>query len=98
MNVHVSKAFLSSVSGLKVYLDGNQIACSTERQEGSWLLAFTYNHSAHQVAINFDSAAFDERQIGTALIIGLPIAAIVLFFVVTRIKDRKSKTNPDNSS
>ena len=95
VKVYISKSFISDVSSLKVYLDDNPLDCSTESQENSWLLSFTYSHSTHQVKITLGSVAFDESLIGQALVIGLPIIAVVLLIAIPKIRDRKSKTNTE---
>lgn len=93
VNVYISKSIFSDASSLKVYLDGNQIDCSIESQENSWLLAFTYRHSSHQVTINLNASAFYESPLGEVLVLAIPIITIVLFFAITKIKGKKPKNN-----
>lgn len=91
--VYISKTFLNDTSGLKVYLDDNELSHTIESNDDSWVLAFSYTHSDHQVTINLGSAVFDISQIGQALVIGLPILVVVLLLVVTKLSNRKSKTD-----
>jgi hypothetical protein len=93
INVSILKSLLSDVSGLKIYLDGNQLDYTYESKGDSWIICFTYSHSTHRVTINLQSSTLDENQIGQILVFALPIAVIILFFVVTRLKDRKTKTS-----
>jgi hypothetical protein len=95
VKVTIAKSLLSSIQDVKVYFDGTELNAEITEDGDSWLLSFTYMHSMHQVTINFASVSSDESQLGPALVIGLPIAAVVLFFVVTKIKDRKSKTDTE---
>ena len=95
VKVYISKAFLSEISDLKVYLDDEELNYSTESQSDSWLVSFTYSHSAHQVTINMGSPTFDKSLIGQALVIGLPLIAVVLLLAIPKIRDRKSKTNTE---
>ncbi len=96
VKVYISKAFLSEISDLKVYLDDDELNYSTASQSDSWLVSFTYSHSAHQVTINMGSTGFDEGLIGQAIVIVLPLIALVLLLAIPKIRDRKSKTK-DNS-
>jgi hypothetical protein len=92
VKVTIAKSLVSTVQNVKAYLDGNELNVAITDDGDSWLLSFTYMHSTHKVTINFASAPIDESPLGLALLFGLPIAAVVLFFIVTKIKDRKSKT------
>jgi hypothetical protein len=56
-------------------------------------VSFNYSHSGHQVTISLSSAGLDESQIGNILVIAVPITAVALFFVIIKIKGRKSKAN-----
>ena len=93
VNVYIAKAFLSSVSGLKVYLDGDEVEYNSESQGDSWVVSFNYSHSGHQVTLSLSSAGLGESQIGNIILIALPITAIALFLVIIKIRSRKSKAN-----
>ncbi|MCW4048081.1 MAG: DUF1565 domain-containing protein [Candidatus Bathyarchaeota archaeon] len=93
VEVTIAKSLVSNMHDVKVLLDGKQLNVAIAETGDSWLLTFTYMHSTHKVIISLGSVSFDENQLGKALIIGLPIAAIVLFLVATKIRDRKTKTN-----
>ena len=56
MDVYLPKSLVSDVSNLKVTVDGEQVAFTSESQGDSWQLSFTYHHSTHQVNINLNSA------------------------------------------
>jgi parallel beta-helix repeat protein len=95
VEVTVAKSLVSSVQDIKVFLDGDQLNVAITEEADSWLLTFTYMHSTHHVTVYLGSVPVDESQLGQVLVIGLPIAAIAVFFVVKRIRDRKSKTKAE---
>jgi hypothetical protein len=35
----------------------------------------------------------DENQIGQALVFGIPLIATILFFVILKVRDKKSKAD-----
>ena len=93
-NVYIAKAFMSSVNGLKVYLDGNELEYTSESKGDSWVMYFTYSHSAHEVTISLSTeGGLDENQIGQALVFGIPLIATILFFVILKVRDKKSKAD-----
>ena len=55
VDVYIPKSLVSDISGLKVYLDGNQIDYTSQSQGDGWLLYFAYHHSAHLVTISLGS-------------------------------------------
>ncbi len=94
VNVYISKNFLSDVSGLKVYLDGEELEFTTETQDDAWVISFEYTHSAHQVTLDLSSVAvLEENQILQVLVVALPIAVVILFLGIMKLKGRKTKTD-----
>ncbi len=93
VDIYVPKSLISDISSLKVYLDGAQLAYTSESQGDSWRLYFTYHHSTHQVAINFGSAQSSitsQNQYGQWLVIGAAaIAAIAFVAVLVVLKKKK---------
>jgi|GEM_PF-3003169 hypothetical protein len=55
VNVDIPKSLINDISGVKVYLDNNPIAYTTQSQSDYWILSFTYHHSTHNVVINLAS-------------------------------------------
>ena len=55
VNVYIPKSMLNDTDGLKVSMDGSQIEFTSQSQGDYWLLYFTYHHSTHSVAVNFDT-------------------------------------------
>jgi hypothetical protein len=95
-NVYIAKAFLSSANGLKVYIDGNEVEYTSDSEGDSWMIYFTYSHSAHEVTISLSTeGGLDESQIGQALVFGIPLIATILFFVIMKIRDKKSKAKAE---
>ena len=52
----IPKSLISDISGLRVYLDSNQMEYAAQSQSDSWLLYFTYHHSSHLVMISLGSS------------------------------------------
>jgi len=53
----IPKSLLNDLTGLQVFLDGNQVKYTAQSQSGCWLLYFSYHHSAHSVVISLGSNA-----------------------------------------
>jgi parallel beta-helix repeat protein len=91
----IAKSLVPNAENIRVYLDGNQLDYEVTSNTNSWLLTFTYQHSAHKVRINLTNAAGATIQgieywlwIGVAIIL---VVAGVLGFIVWRTK-KKEKT------
>jgi len=101
VDLYIPKSLISDVSDIKVYLDGNPLAYSTESQGDSWFVSFTYHHSTHEVVINLGSApspTFIQSQLGKLTIFGVTISAIAIvavFLAIRRIKNKKLKPNAE---
>ncbi len=92
VDIYVPKSLINDVSSLKVYLDGNKLAYSTESQGDSWLLSFSYHHSTHEVVINLGSASspsFSQNQFGDLVIVGVSIAVIAIVALAFTLRKRK---------
>jgi hypothetical protein len=53
----VAKNFTANPSGVKVLIDGTQVACSPTSTSDTCLIYFTYQHSAHSVTIDLSAVA-----------------------------------------
>lgn len=98
VDVYIPKSLVSDVSGLKVNLDGNTIAYSSQSQGDSWLVSFTYPHSTHQVTMNLKSAqsnVFSGNQLVEGSVIGVAVAtiAIAIVFLIVRKNKLEYKTH-----
>jgi hypothetical protein len=80
VDVAIAKNLVTDVTGIKVYLDGNQLNYTVASMQDSWLLHFTYQHSTHSVMINLETIAVPEFT-STAITITLLVAmgAIIIF-------------------
>jgi hypothetical protein len=97
--VTIAKSLVSSIQDARVFLDGSQLSVLVTEDGDVWLLHFTYMHSEHHVTVTLGSVPFDMNQIGQALVIFLPLVAVVLFFAVTKLRNRKTEnTTADISS
>ncbi len=92
VNVYIPQAFLSDTYDLKAYINGDEVGYGLESKYDSWLLSLSYSYGMHQITINFGSA-INERQIGQALVIGLPLSVLGIYFVVIKLRNRKTENN-----
>jgi hypothetical protein len=93
VNVYLPKTLINDISALKVYLDEKQIEYSTNPQNDSWLLSFTYQHSAHNIAITLNSALNPANDLnGNLMCYGVIIAAIAIIIALALIV-RQRKVN-----
>ena len=53
--VTISKDLISDASGIKVYLDGNELNYTVSEVDESWVLYFVYKHSTHLVEIKLET-------------------------------------------
>jgi hypothetical protein len=80
----VAKSLIANYTGVKVYLDGNQLNCSIIPVNDSWLVEFSYSHSTHQISMrlspNETSTTFSQDLwLWVILAIGVLGAAILVF-------------------
>jgi len=63
----IPETILRDISGLKVYLDNNQVQYTVQPQNEGWLLFTTYHHSTHTFTVDLgsSSANLTEPPIGT---------------------------------
>jgi len=54
-NVTIAKTLIGDISTLKVYLDGNETNYTVNDLTYSWLIHFTYHHSAHKIVMDLVS-------------------------------------------
>jgi hypothetical protein len=81
-------------SGLKVYLDGNQLEYKAQSQGDNWLLHFTYHHNTHSVMISLGSSA-DLNGVGLVSLgnwatIGFVLIAITVIAAIEILVLRKN--------
>jgi len=93
VNVYIPKTLVNDVSGLKVYLDSDQVDYAVQSQGDGWLLYFTYQHSAHLVTISLgsssvvsptimptqtSSSSLDWVNIAILVMMGIVVATVVV--------------------
>jgi hypothetical protein len=61
----VAKSLASNPAGIKVLIDGTQIACSPTSTSDSSLIYFTYQHSTHNVLIDLSAAVAEPTPTPT---------------------------------
>ena len=57
VRVTMANNFTANPAGVKVLIDGNQVACAPTSTSDSCVLYLTYQHSTHSVAIDLSAAA-----------------------------------------
>jgi hypothetical protein len=55
VDVAIAKSLVADITGLKVYLDGNQLNYAATPTSDAWLLHVEYSHSGHTVRIGLGS-------------------------------------------
>jgi len=92
VNIYIPKSILSDISGLKAYIDGNQVAFQSEAQTDLWLISFSYSHSTHHITMTLGSAQTVISDGSTEwMYIVVPIAVIVVFAFALLALRRKQK-------
>jgi hypothetical protein len=92
----VAKSLVPDATGLIVYLDGKKVASSVASMDDSWLVAFNYSHSSHEVSIQLPST-FVQDISGTLswaiplLLVAIVIAAGLLVYFKKRKRLSESK-------
>jgi len=80
--VTVAKSLVTDTANIRVYLDGNQTEYLITSVDDSWLLAFDYIHSIHQVMVDLEINIIPESQSPTmALLFMIAILLAVLAYM-----------------
>jgi hypothetical protein len=103
-NITIPKDLIGETSGLKVYLDGNQINYTAASTDTLWLLDLEYAHSTHSITVNLGSqhtsqnTSFIYTPLGITTLIGIIIVIVAIILIVYRkqTQSRKSDTRPNN--
>lgn len=93
----IAKDLIAETTGLKIYLDENQINYEATSSETSWQLRFAYQHSSHKVTVNLGLSAkpFIETPLGIATLSGT--AVIIAIAMIFAIRTRKRREKPRNA-
>jgi hypothetical protein len=99
VTVYVAHSIINDASGLIVRLDGNPIDYTVESQGDSWLVAFSYHHSTHQVSVAFTQFGSQNTvlrglgwvQIAILVLMSIIVAAVVVVAFKTLNKKRSTK-------
>jgi len=93
VNVTIAKSLIADVRELKVYVDGTEITYNVLPIGESWLLHFTYNHSARYVVINLGPEISLKTQLEIIAILSIIVILGGTFGSLYFLKLRKKKTN-----
>lgn len=91
VEVTIGKSLVANVADLKVYLDGNSLDYSAQSTEDSWVLYFTYTHSAHSVTVNLGAASSPITWLITVALVVAVIVVVVGVCLLIYFKKRKHK-------
>jgi hypothetical protein len=95
VRVYIPKTLINDISGLKIRVDENIVTYTSESQEDSWAIFFTYSHSTHKVVIELSAAANRGDETPPDLIIyGAIIAAVVVAVAVATVTIKKRRNTP----
>jgi len=89
VNVYIAKSLIDNIADVKVYLDGDQLNYTVTSLDDSWLLHFTYSHSAHKVNINLGLTPFIPPQLITPLSLSILALALTVATILLIFKIRK---------
>ncbi len=101
VSVYIPETVLSDISGLKVYLDSNQIQYTVQPQSEGWLLYIIYHHSTHTFTVDLGSSSANPTTqtseldiVKTAILVFMGTLAAVV--IVALLFYRKDKNQHDN--
>jgi hypothetical protein len=79
--VAIAKSLVSDVSNITTFVDGKAANFTASCIDESWILAFTYSHSTHQISISLSSQE-KETSTTTAKTIKPPLELALVIIVV----------------
>ena len=91
VSVNIPKTLIKDISGLKVYLDGKELAFSSSQESDTWTITITYTHSTHTIVMSLNGGA--QNQINSQLLLWASIACIIVSIIlvaaiVTKLKKK----------
>jgi parallel beta-helix repeat protein len=86
VNVSIAKKLLPSISGMRVFLDGDEIEYKVSSTSDAWVLNFEYTHSKHKVSITLGSG---KRFYQNPLVYGVVIIFLITIVIYLTIIRRK---------
>lgn len=87
----IAKNLVSNPENIQVYLDGNQLNYEVTSKADSWLLAFTYAHSTHQVSINLAENTSEKTILGFEYWTWIVVIIIAIIGIGTAVYFKKHK-------
>jgi hypothetical protein len=93
VKVYISKSLMNDTSNLAVYFDEELLQPITQSMGDSWLVSFTYHHSAHTVtlALNSDLSNIQMQPQNLQYLIAGVAGAIFAIALVIVLSKRKAK-------
>jgi hypothetical protein len=96
VSVYISKSLMNDTSNLAVYFDQELLQPVTQSMGDSWLVSFTYHHSAHTVtlALNSDSSSIQTQTQNLQYIIaGVAGAILAIAVAIVLLKSKAKRKN-----
>lgn len=96
-NVLIAKSLITEITGLKIYLDGNETPYTASSSDTAWLLRFTYQQSTHIVTVNLGQspAPFIQTPFGIATLVGVAIVIAIVAIFALRVRRRHAEEAED---
>lgn len=94
VDAHIAKSLVGDARNIRIYVDDDQTNCSITSTDDSWILAFSYTHSTHNVIIDLHSAMITGRP-DLPLIYLIPVVAAIALVVGIAITRRMQKPQKD---
>jgi hypothetical protein len=101
VRVYIPKSLINDISGLKIRVDENIVTYTSESQEDSWAIFFSYFHSTHKIVIELSAASSQGNETPPDFIVYAAIIAAVLAVplgVVAFKRKRKASTTSTQTS
>lgn len=93
-NLTIAKALIQNITGLQIYIDESPISYTVTSTDYSWLIHFTYFHSAHKVLIIIDPqySTQSQKNLLTFIVVLIVIAvAITISLIRKNAAQRQNK-------
>jgi archaellum component FlaG (FlaF/FlaG flagellin family) len=93
----IAKSLVANTADLRVYIDGSQTEYSVNSHGDTWVLTFTYEHSAHYITVGWitktTSNLVQYLPFMAAAAITAGVAAIVGYSVIRRRKRKETQAH-----
>jgi hypothetical protein len=83
VDITIAKSLIVNIADLKIYLDGTETSFTTTSTDNSWVIHFSYHHSAYNVLVRLGGLSATQVLpwgfVGAAItVLGILIIALIL--------------------